>query len=224
MNSKKPDTLPEAPLLVSPLHEKMSVDEINACPIKYYSGPVHLIDTQDKLTPAVNQLQKETLLGFDTETKAAFKKGEHYPPALLQLASKNDVYIFQLVKLKDLSALFNILADQTIIKAGVALNYDLNELNKLKAFTPAGFVDLADLAKKLGIKHSGLRGLCARILEFRITKGAQRSNWGQDNLTRSQITYAATDAWVGLLLYQKFQELLKIDERGRATQRPCPGI
>jgi ribonuclease D len=62
-------------------------------------------------------------------------------------------------------------------------------------------VDLADLAKKAGIGHGGLRGLAAAVLGFRFSKGAQRSNWGREALSDEQIHYAAMDAWVGRELY-----------------------
>ena len=53
----------------------------------------------------------------------------------------------------------------------------------------------------MGIKNHGLRGLAAVFLGIRISKGAQTSNWSRDVLTRQQIQYAATDAWVGRKLY-----------------------
>ena len=83
----------------------------------------------------------------------------------------------------------------------MALDYDVRELNKLSSFKAAGFVELSDLAKKAGIKNHGLRGLAAVLLGFRISKGAQTSNWAKDLLDPHQIRYAATDAWVGRELH-----------------------
>ena len=98
-----------------------------------------------------------------------------------------------------------ILANPKVVKAGVALAYDLQELHKLARFKPAGFVDLGTLAKKAEIKNHGLRGLAAVLLGFRIAKGAQTSNWARDVLAPAQIQYAATDAWVGRELYLKLR-------------------
>jgi len=50
--------------------------------------------------------------------------------------------------------------------------------------------------------------LAALLLGFRVSKGSQTSNWAQRTLTRTQIEYAATDAWVGRELYHKLQLLL----------------
>ena len=101
-----------------------------------------------------------------------------------------------------------MLANPKIIKAGVAMDRDVLELNKLAPFEPAGFVDVGKLAKQAGCVNQGLRGLAARLLGFRISKNCQTSNWAHKNLTRAQIEYAATDAWVGRKLYYKLQELL----------------
>ena len=144
-------------------------------------------------------------LGFDTETKPAYRKGGSHPPALLQLASKNDVFVFQLKYLRLPKSLRKIFANPNIIKAGVSLHYDISELTKLARFKPAGFVDLGKLAKEIGMKNHGLRGLAAVVLGFRIPKTACKSNWARNTLTPAQIKYAATDAWIGRELYKKIR-------------------
>ena len=164
-----------------------------------------MVRTTTELNQAVRALANETILGFDTETRPAYHKGESYLPSLLQLAGENEVYLFQLKHLGLPTPLREILANPEVIKAGVALAYDLQELHKLAQFRPASFVDLGNLAKKAEIKNHGLRGLAAVLLGFRIAKGAQTSNWARDVLAPTQIQYAATDAWVGRELYLKLR-------------------
>ena len=188
---------------------RMSKDEINDCPIKRWTGPISVVRNRDQLTAAMRRLAGHTLLGFDTETRPAYKKGERYLPSLLQLAGDNEVFIFQLKHLGLPKPLREILADAAIIKAGVSLDYDIRELKKLSHFKAAGFMDLGNLARKAGIKNHGLRGLAAVLLGMRIAKGAQTSNWARDVLTPQQIQYAATDAWVGRRLY------LALEQAGR---------
>lgn len=180
---------------------RMSKDEINGCPIKRWTGKISVVRSKGGLAAAMDKLAGQTLLGFDTETRPAYKKGESYRPSLLQLASDDEVFIFQLKHLGLARPLRGILADPSIIKAGVNLDYDIQELKKLSDFKAAGFVDLGNLAKKAGIKNHGLRGLAAVLLGIRVSKGAQTSNWSKDVLTRQQVQYAATDAWVGRKLY-----------------------
>ncbi|MBU0943920.1 MAG: 3'-5' exonuclease domain-containing protein 2 [Proteobacteria bacterium] len=184
----------------------MSKDEINACPMAQWTGPVLVVRTNDQMAEAVPRLASQTLLGFDTETRPAYTKGENYLPSLLQLASETEVFIFQFKHLSLAGPLREILANPAIIKAGVSLQYDIRELKKISQFKAAGFVDLGNLAKRASIKNHGLRGLAAVLLGFRISKGAQTSNWAQDTLTARQVQYAATDAWVGRKLYQALKK------------------
>ena len=186
---------------------RMSKDEINACPMEGWTGPVSVVRTGDELDSAMVKLAGHTLLGFDTETRPAYTKGESYLPSLLQLANAKEAFIFQINHLGLAKPLRQLLADPAIIKAGVSLDYDIRELNKLSRFKAAGFVDLGDLAKKASIKNHGLRGLAAVLLGFRISKGAQTSNWANDVLAPHQIRYAATDAWVGRKLYLALEQV-----------------
>jgi len=188
---------------------RMTKDEINACPVARWTGPVHVVRTAVDLVAAMEKLAGQTLLGFDTETRPSYAVGESYPPALLQLAGETEVFIFQLKHLGLAMPLRRILADPAIIKAGVALNYDLRELKKMAPFKASGFVDLGDRARKADIKNHGLRGLAAVLLGFRIAKGTKTSNWAKDTLTPQQIAYAATDAWVGRELYLAMDEISK---------------
>ncbi len=190
--------------------ERMGKDEINECPMRSYDGPVHMIRSGNELSIAVSKLNKETLLGFDTETKPAHRKGESYSPALVQLAGENEVFIFQIKYLGLPKPLLDILSNPGIIKAGVSLDFDISELAKVAPFKSAGFVDIADLAKKLGIQNHGLRGLAAVLLGFRISKTCRTSNWEKSDLTQSQIRYAASDAWVGRELYKEICRLQKL--------------
>jgi ribonuclease D len=186
---------------------RMSKEEINACPMKGWRGRVTVVRTKKELAKALARLKGQHLLGFDTETRPAYRKGESYPPSLLQLASSREVFIFQLKWLGLPVPLRKILNDPQVIKTGVGLDYDIRELKKLAPFKGAGLVDLAKRAKKIGIKNHGLRGLAAVLLGFRISKGAQTSNWAKDELTSQQIRYAATDAWVGRELYQALERI-----------------
>lgn len=185
----------------------MSKDEINACPIKQWDGPIFIVDSKDKLTQALDLLARESLLGFDTETRPAYKKGQYYLPSLLQLAGSKEAFLFQLGRIGLPQSLAALLEDTNVTKVGVSIDQDLRELQKLHRFKPAGFVELAKLSKKNGIKNHGLRGLAAVLLGIRIPKTAQRSNWARENLKPAQIRYAATDAWIGRQLFLELANL-----------------
>lgn len=179
--------------------------EINDLPMQQYEGPIHLCRTAEKAEAAADKLLKETLLGFDTETRPAFRKGESYDPSLLQLATENEVYLFQIQQCGLTPNLIKVLSSRDIVKAGVAIDRDISELQAMEPFEPAGFVELATCARKAHIKNLGLRGMTAILFDFRISKKEQVSNWARKELTASQQTYAATDAWLGRKIYLEFQ-------------------
>ena len=181
----------------------LSKDDINALPIQAYEGDIRLIRDEEALTDALKHLEREDVLGFDTETRPIFTKGKTSSPALLQLAARDCVYLVQLTRQPFDERLAALLANPRIIKAGVAVRDDLLALKRLHPFVPGGAVDLAALARARGIKAQGLRSLAASLLGFRISNSAQCSNWERDELSPQQIRYAATDAWVGRELYAR---------------------
>jgi ribonuclease D len=189
------------------LRRQVSRDEINALPIKRYEGPVHVVTTAAELAPALHDLLQETVVGFDTETRPAFRPGESYPPSLAQFASARAVYLFQ-VRNRDIAeGAARILSSDQVIKAGVGLADDLKALKKLIEFAEKSMVDVGALARRNGLQQSGVRNLAGLFLGFRIPKGAKTTNWARATLTAQQITYAATDAWACRELYMEFRKL-----------------
>ena len=186
---------------------KLSKTEINSLPLRYYNGPIHIIQTTEQAKDACAILIKEKVLGFDTETRPAFYKGQSYLPSLLQMAGTKVVYLFQLSKCGLTDSITNLLSNDNIIKSGVAIDQDLTGLQQILHFDPAGFIDLGDIARLKGLPHHGLRGLGACLLNFRISKSGRTSNWSANQLTKKQIKYAATDAWLGRELYLKYKQI-----------------
>lgn len=187
--------------------QKLSKEEINALPLASYGGPIHLVTSKKDAILAVNQLRKHRLLGFDTEKRPSFRKGQAFDPSLLQLAHPKAVYLFQLKQTGLPSELLKLLSRDDIVKAGVAVGRDIKELQHMKAFDAAGFIDLGDKAREAGLQHHGLRGLSALLLDMRISKSAKLTNWARKDLPEQALLYAATDAWIGLKLYEKMKEV-----------------
>lgn len=179
----------------------ISKDDLNTLPMISWTGPIELIETHKEARAAVKILQEETLLGFDTETRPSFKKGEYYPPSLMQLATADRVWLFRICRLGTLDPLLPLLEDEAILKTGVAINDDVKELRKMQEFAPAGFLEITRITAPLGIEARGLRPLCGILMGGRISKKAQVSNWAREQLDEKQISYAATDAWISRELY-----------------------
>lgn len=186
---------------------RISKEEINLLPIGRWEGPTHLVRTIEDVRAAAARLSLTRLLGFDTETRPAFKKGQKFPPSLLQLATNEEVFLFQMQHTGLPEPLLAILGNPAIVKTGVSLDFDLLSLQTVQPFQPHGFVDLAAIARRRGIKNHGLRGLAAVVCGIRISKSARTTNWANNNLTPQQIQYAATDAWIGREIYRQLETL-----------------
>lgn len=190
-----------------PYRRKLSNEDINALPIVRYEGEVRLVRRREELDEAVALLAREKLLGFDTETRPSFRKGPGNPPALVQLAARERIFLFQLAWIPFGEALASLLADAGIRKVGVGIADDMRELRKLHPFTPAGVTDLGDLARRHKLPTQGLRNMAANLLGRRISKGSRCSNWSLSDLSARQVAYAATDAWIGRELFLKIREI-----------------
>jgi ribonuclease D len=182
-------------------------EELMRLPVVRYQGPIRLAATEADLHRAVKEIRSERVVGFDTETRPTFRKGQLHTPSLAQIATSHAVHLFPLARLDCSHAMTEVLGNAQIVKAGVALGRDLAELQKLFPITPANVVDLGDIAKRRGMEQTGLRNLTGLFLGGRVTKGAQTSNWARPDLSPKQLCYAATDAWICRELYLRFESL-----------------
>jgi ribonuclease D len=185
----------------------ISREDLAKLPIRRYEGRVCVVATPQDLTEAQADLRAETIVGLDTETRPAFKKGESHLPCLVQVATGRAAYLFQLRRTELHPVVAGLLADPRIVKAGVGLKHDLGQLKRVFAFEEKNVLDLGSVARSGGSGQTGVRNLAGMYLGFRIPKGTSTSNWAAPHLSPKQIAYAATDAWVCRELYLKFQGL-----------------
>lgn len=184
----------------------ISAEEINTLPLKTFEGKTVVVSDVSQVAKAVKEIEKYDVVGFDTETRPSFKRGQVYQVALLQLAVPKKVFLIRVNHTGMTDEIKNLFENKKIMKAGVGIRDDLKALQKLKPFEPEGFFDLSTLAKKAGLQVESVKKLTALLLGFRISKSAQTSNWEAPTFTQKQIEYAATDAWVCLELYEKLRQ------------------
>jgi ribonuclease D len=179
----------------------ISRDELNNLPLDSFKGNIRIIEDLEGINEVLPILWKAKWLGFDTETRPSFRKGPNNRIALLQLATENEAFLFRINKIKLPDALVRILSDPDLIKVGAAIHDDIKGLRKYSDFVPAGFVELQNYVTDFGIESNGLRKLAGIVLNFRISKRYQVSNWENKKLSEGQIRYAATDAWISYKVY-----------------------
>ena len=194
------------------MNKTITKEEIAELPISAFEGKINVPLTDGEIQRAVDYLRQFPVLGFDTETRPNFRKGQHNKVALLQLSAGNEAFLFRLNKIRLPEVVKQLLADASILKAGAAIHDDVKALVGLSRFEPAGFIDVQTMAKQVGIEHFGLKPLAAILMGIRISKAQQTSNWEMPYLTAAQKLYAATDAWVSLEIYNRLSDMLKRGE------------
>lgn len=185
---------------------RISKELINSLPVIRFEGEVNIINSPEEAEKALKKLFREKVVGFDTESRPSFKVGESYPISLVQLATMDRAFLFKLNGNGMVQMLAPLLTSKNINKIGVGLEHDISKMKGFNGITLYGLTDLSNLAREKGIIQTGARGLTARYIGKRLVKSAQITNWARSELTEKQKIYAATDAWICLMIYH---EMLK---------------
>jgi len=183
--------------------KSISKEEIAAFDIEKFNGRIFVIDTPEKADRAINYLSGFGNLGFDTETRPAFKKGNLNNMALIQLATNDRCYLFRINRIGFLPSLIRLLSNANILKIGLSLKDDFLGMSRRMKFTPQGFVDLQKIVSEHNIADIGLQKIYAILFQKKISKSQQLSNWEAEKLSEAQKKYAALDAWACLKIYKK---------------------
>ena len=176
-------------------------EAIAELPIETFDGKIIVIDQMIEVREALTYLSSKPTLGFDTETKPAFKRGQVHKVALMQLSTEEECFLFRLNKIGYPNELETFIMDPTIKKIGLSLRDDFAAIRKRSNGTPENFIDLQLFVDKFGIEDNSLQKIYALIFGKKISKSQRISNWEAPELTPAQQTYAAIDAWACLRIY-----------------------
>ncbi len=179
----------------------ISKADLAKLPVADYYGDIHVVDIPEDVESAVAALRTSDVIGFDTETRPSFKKGQSHQVALLQLSTRKECFLFRLNKIGLPQAVKELLEDQSKIKIGVSLHDDFHNLHRIYTLNPAGFVDLQPYVKKFGILDNSLSRIYGILFGHRISKGQRLTNWEATHLTPGQQAYAAFDALSCIEIY-----------------------
>lgn len=167
---------------------------------------VLLVDSPAAAAEACRVLLGHALLGFDTEAKPTFAKGEASTgPHLVQLATEERVYLFPVRAQMDYTGLRQILESRQILKVGFGLGSDLAQLRARLGIEAQGILDLSRALPGERPKQTmGAKTAVARYLGRRMQKSKRTttSNWAHPRLTERQMLYAADDAQAALRVYR----------------------
>jgi ribonuclease D len=166
---------------------------------------VMMVQSPLQAMQAMAALMAADAIGFDTESKPTFVKGEASSgPHLIQLATDDTAYLFQIGATPALDVLRAILESSAVLKVGFGLSDDVKRLQVKLGITAAKVLDLS-VALRGGQRNDfGAKTAVAKFFGLRLQKSKKTTttNWANARLSERQILYAADDAQVALRVYR----------------------
>ena len=181
-------------------------EEIAKLTVEEFKGRIITILSKEEADKAVEYLLRFPIVGFDTETRPSFKKGQHYKISLMQISTDEACFLFRLNRIGIPQPLEDFMVNDKILKIGLSLRDDFGAIRKRTDIKPANFLDLQNYVGQFGIEDASLQKIYAILFDKKISKGQRLSNWEADVLTEQQKKYAALDAWACLKIYNQLNQ------------------
>ncbi|WP_426106713.1 3'-5' exonuclease [Massilia sp. TSP1-1-2] len=169
---------------------------------------VRLVKTERDAAEALAALSAMDVIGFDTESKPTFLKGEASTgPHLVQLATDEAAYLFQIGAAPALEVLKAVLESRAILKVGFGLQDDLKRLRAKLGIDACNVLDLSTALRKGERNTLGAKTAVARFFGQKLQKSKKitTTNWALPRLSEKQLLYAADDAHVALKIYRRWR-------------------
>lgn len=179
----------------------ISKQQLSVLPAAQFTGELRLVEDEEGIKDAIDKLRKSDVIGFDTETRPTFKKGQSNTVSLIQLSTRKTCYLFRINHVGLAQPIVDLLEDPSVKKIGLSIHDDFHNLNKIMEIHPEGFIELQNYVKEFRIADNSLTKIYAVIFGKRISKGQRLTNWEADQLTSSQQAYAALDAMACVEIY-----------------------
>lgn len=201
----------------------ISKDQLAKLPAANYTGEIIVVDKPEQVISAVEDIRTAGIIGFDTETRPSFKRGQSYNVALIQLCTPKRCYLFRTNIIGFPKELVQLLEDPNITKVGLSIHDDFHQLRRLIDLEPQSFIDLQSYVKKFKIADNSLSRLYAILFGQRISKSQRLTNWESSSLSEAQKTYAALDAFACISIYEYLENgKLNFETSPYLTVPPLP--
>ena len=169
---------------------------------------------------AVEELRRTSQLGFDTETTELDPyKGKL---RLVQLSTGRDTFVFDIKRFADqrenpsLTPLRDLLADASISKTAHNAKFDMKWVRHHLGCEIHNVFDTYLASQLIAAGDNDRRHSLADVAQYftgvELDKSEQVSDWNADDLSQSQLQYAARDAQVMLKLRDQMAERLANDK------------
>lgn len=173
-------------------------------------GAITLVSNQEQAESALIELSAESVVGFDTESKPTFRKGElSEGPHVFQFSTMEKAFVFQTHVETSQSVIQELLTNARLTKIGFDLRGDLRQISQKFNITPASTTDLGRSFRQLGYRNTiGASAAVAMLFKRRLhkAKSITTSNWATTRLSEAQLLYAANDAYAAICVYHALRK------------------
>ena len=184
------------------------------------TGP-RLTTDQADLKATIELVSKQPVVAIDLEGNSFHRYPERV--CLVQLATRDSVYLIDPLSIDDMSSLGGLLDDPRVVKLAHSADYDVRSLDREWGFRLANLFDTSIAASFVGVEQTGLANVLKELLNVDIPKHKklQRADWTIRPLSDDLIAYAASDVLHLSPLYVLLTRRLK--ELGRLSwvQEEC---
>ncbi len=167
---------------------------------------IDLVATPSAAAEALARLRDMPVLGFDTESRPTFVRGEvSEGPHVVQFASPHRAWVFHLHAPACVEAVGELLGSARVVKAGFGLAGDRTQIVAKFGVAPVAVLDLDDHFRALGFRKSvGVKTAVAMLFNRRLLKSKRlaTTNWAHPRLSDAQLLYAANDAWAAIRVFE----------------------
>lgn len=214
MPERMPTTLPDKTAIAElPLFEGLARQAVT------------VVATEAEAEAAYRALAAQAEIGFDTESKPTFSRGEASTgPHLLQFCTREHAWLFQSCRPETLAPALALIEAESPAKVGFGLRGDLAQLARRFEVTARGIVDLGQVLRAYGFSQEvGAKTAIALLFGQRLAKSKQvgTSNWAATQLADRQVLYAANDAYAALSVKHRLADFEPPKaQAARKGQRP----
>lgn len=165
-----------------------------------------VVDNVRSLQLALITLSQSDCLSIDTESSGYYTY--YSKVCLIQISSKGKNYIFDPIRLDDLSGLGPLFENPSILKIFHSASDDIKALKRDFGFKFINIADTMFSSRLLDLEQNSLLYLVEHYHKVKLSKKEQKSNWEKRPLEKSQLQYAALDTVYLESIWDKMREEL----------------
>ncbi len=171
---------------------------------------IFVVTNAEQAGRAMTELMGTRFVGFDTESKPTFHKGQQSEgPHVLQFSTLEKAFIFQSHCVESHPVILHLLSSPDLTKIGFGLGGDLHQIANRFGIRPEAIIDLDRSFKKRGYSNAvGAKSAIAMFFNRKLLKSktVTTSNWAARDLSDRQLIYAANDAYAAIKIFHALHE------------------